>query len=240
MHLPKHIAIIMDGNGRWAQKRALPRVAGHRAGVGKVRSTVEACIDLGVENLTLFAFSSENWSRPKTEVGALMSLFAEVLDREFNDLHNQGVCLKFIGDRTQLSPILIERIDNIERKTKANQRLTLVIAIAYGGRDDIVNACRKVAMDVQSGRVRPEDINADVFASHLDTHGLPEPDLFIRTGGEKRISNFLLWDLAYTELWFTEVLWPAFERQDLMLAIEHFMQRERRFGLTSAQIKHAQ
>jgi len=239
MPLPKHIAIIMDGNGRWAQKRALPRVAGHRAGVSKVRTTVEACIALGISTLTLFAFSSENWSRPQTEVSALMGLFVEVLDREFNDLHKQGVRLKFIGKRDQLAPILRERIDSIELKTLHNDRLTLVIAIAYGGRDDLVNACRRTVQAVRNGELLESDITAATIAARLDTVGLPEPDLFIRTGGEQRISNFLLWDLAYTELWFTDVLWPAFERKDLILAIEHFQKRERRFGLTSAQVNHA-
>lgn len=236
MQIPKHVAIIMDGNGRWAQKRALPRVAGHHAGVSKVRSTVELCLDVGVQNLTLFAFSSENWSRPKTEVGALMTLFVDVLDRELNELHLQGVRLKFIGSRERLAPVLQERIAITEAKTVNNTRLTLVIAIGYGGRDDIVNASKQVVRDVQAGKLNLEDLSAETFAKRLQTHELPEPDLFIRTGGEKRISNFLLWDLAYTELWFTDVLWPAFDRAEFMLALEYFSQRERRFGLTSAQL----
>jgi len=207
--------------------------------MSKVRTTVEACIALGISTLTLFAFSSENWSRPQTEVSALMGLFVEVLDREFNDLHKQGVRLKFIGKRDQLAPILRERIDSIELKTLHNDRLTLVIAIAYGGRDDLVNACRRTVQAVRNGELLESDITAATIAARLDTVGLPEPDLFIRTGGEQRISNFLLWDLAYTELWFTDVLWPAFERKDLILAIEHFQKRERRFGLTSAQVNHA-
>jgi len=236
MHVPKHVAIIMDGNGRWAQKRALPRVAGHRAGVAKVRSTVEVCLDIGVEVLSVFAFSSENWSRPPAEVNALMTLFVDVLDKELLALHEQGVRLRFIGAREQLAPILQERIRLTEAKTASNNRLTLVIAIAFGGRDDIVQACKQTTLDVMAGNLAIDEINVTNFAKHLALRDLPEPDLFIRTGGEKRISNFLLWHLAYTELWFTDVLWPAFDQAELMLALEYYSQRERRFGLTSEQL----
>jgi undecaprenyl diphosphate synthase len=236
MHLPKHVSIIMDGNGRWAQKRALPRVAGHRAGVAKVRSTVEVCLDVGVEVLSIFAFSSENWLRPVSEVSALMTLFVDVLDKELLELHEQGVKLRFIGAREQLAPMLQERIRLTEAKTANNKRLTLVIAIAYGGRDDIIQACKQTTQDVMTGKLDLADVSAMSFAQHLATRDLPEPDLFIRTGGEQRISNFLLWDLAYTELWFTDVLWPAFDQAEFMLALENYSQRERRFGLTSEQL----
>jgi undecaprenyl diphosphate synthase len=238
MQVPKHIAIIMDGNGRWAQRRALPRVAGHHAGVSKVRATVEACIDYGVKNLTLFAFSTENWARPQTEVGALMTLFVDVLDKEIHNLHEQGVRVRFIGARQMLAPVLQERMAKSEAKTELNDKLTLVIAIAYGGRDDIVKACQQSIRDVLADKCGVDDITAESFRERLSTYDLPEPDLFIRTGGEKRISNFLLWDLAYTELWFTDTLWPAFDKQELMRAIEYFSGRERRFGLVSDQIKN--
>ena len=235
-HMPAHLAVIMDGNGRWARQRAMPRQAGHRAGVKTARQVVEACARRGIRALTLFAFSSENWRRPRREVGALMRLFVEALDREVEELHGNGIRLSFIGDRSELSPALQGRMEAAEARTAGNDRLDLVVALAYGGRWDIVQAAQAIAREVAAGRLDPEAVDESVFAARLALAGLPEPDLLIRTGGEHRISNFLLWNLAYAELWFTDRLWPDFDEHDLDAALERFRGVERRFGKTSAQI----
>jgi undecaprenyl diphosphate synthase len=234
--IPAHVAIIMDGNGRWARQRALPRQAGHRAGVRTARAVVEACARRGVRNLSLFAFSSENWRRPKREVGALMRLFVDALDREVDELHSNGIRLRFIGDRGTLQPHLQERMAAAEAHTRNNDRLNLMVALAYGGRWDIIQAAQALAQDVAAGRLEPAAIDEDAIAARLALAGLPDPDLLIRTGGEHRISNFLLWNLAYAECWFTERLWPDFGEQDLDEALDRFRRVERRFGMTSEQV----
>jgi undecaprenyl diphosphate synthase len=234
--MPAHVAVIMDGNGRWARQRAMPRQAGHRAGVKTARRIVEACAKRGIRALTLFAFSSENWRRPTREVGALMRLFVEALDREVEELHANGVRLRFIGDRATLSATLQGRMQAAETRTEQNDRLVLVVALAYGGRWDIVQATRSIARDVAAGKLEPGTIDDEAVAARLALAGLPEPDLLIRTGGEHRISNFLLWNLAYAELYFTDRLWPEFSEQDLDAALERFRGIERRFGKTSEQL----
>ncbi|WP_346763798.1 polyprenyl diphosphate synthase [Wenzhouxiangella sp. XN24] len=237
--IPAHVAVIMDGNGRWAKQRTLPRQAGHRAGVKTARRIVEACARRGVGVLTLFAFSSENWRRPSREVGALMRLFVEALDRQVDELHGNGVRLMFIGDRSGLSDTLQARMTAAEETTRDNTRLTLVIALAYGGRWDIVAATRALAREVATGRLDPEAIDDAMFADRLALAGLPDPDLLIRTGGDHRISNFLLWNLAYAECWFTDRLWPDFDEQDLDKALDRFRGVERRYGRISEQLEDA-
>lgn len=230
--VPNHIAIIMDGNGRWATKRFLPRVAGHAKGVDAVRNIVEACIERGVGYLTLFAFSSENWRRPADEVSLLMRLFITALDREVSRMHANGIRLKVVGDLSRFEAKLQEMISHAERKTAANKRLTVTICANYGGRWDVMQAVNKmIGLDPQGTA-----FNEDQLAPHLTMAYAPEPDLFIRTGGEQRISNFLLWQLAYTELYFTETFWPDFDAQQLDEAIASYQQRERRFGRTSEQL----
>ena len=233
---PQHVAIIMDGNGRWARSRGLPRAAGHRASVKVVRRVVEDCARRGVDFLTLFAFSSENWCRPPDEVGMLMSLFLDVLQREVDDLHRNGVRVRFMGDRALLGTALAQRMRDAESLTAANTGLGLMVALGYGGRWDLAQACRSLAEDAAAGAVRPAEIDEAKVASRLALAGLPDPDLLVRTGGEQRISNFLLWNLAYTEMYFTDVLWPEFGPDELDGAFKFFARRERRFGLTSAQI----
>lgn len=231
--IPRHIAVIMDGNGRWAKKRFLPRVAGHKVGVETVRNMVKQCVNLGVDYLTLFAFSSENWRRPEEEVTFLMGLFMEALKKEVAKLHKNNVRLIIIGNRAQFGTALCAEIEAAEHLTQNNTGLTLTIAANYGGRWDIlqaVNAMQK-ANPSKSGEFAEEDLTP-----YLAMHYAPEPDLFIRTGGEKRISNFLLWQLAYSELYFTDVLWPDFDDQAFQLAIQSYQQRERRFGRTSEQL----
>ncbi len=237
--LPRHVAIIMDGNGRWAQQRGLARHAGHKAGIPAVRMCVEECVRRGIGALTLFAFSSENWRRPETEVSNLMTLFVDALEREVTDLHANGVRLAVIGDRHALSVRLQARVAEAEHHTAGNTRLKLQIAMSYGGRWDIVQAARKLAAAVASGALRTSDIDEARFAAGLALGELPDPDLFIRTGGEHRISNFLLWNLAYTELWFTDLLWPDFDAAAFEGALECFAGRERRYGLTAAQQREA-
>ncbi len=236
MTLPKHIAVIMDGNGRWAKKRGLPRPAGHHAGVKAVRAIVESCAKQGIQVLTLFAFSSENWKRPAEEVSSLMKLFVQALDREIDSMHRNGIRVRFIGDRSALNADLQQRMLAAEGRTAANPGMTLVIAVAYGGRWDLMQAVRQVATDCVQGKRTPDSLSDADIAAHLALHDLPEPDLFIRTGGEHRISNFLLWNLAYTELYFCDVLWPDFDAVQLAHAIRRFGERERRFGLTSEQL----
>jgi undecaprenyl diphosphate synthase len=235
--VPRHIAVIMDGNGRWAAARALPRPAGHRMGVRAVKQIVENCARRGVEVLTLFAFSSENWKRPKEEVSMLMSRFLQALDDEVAELHQNGIRLCFAGNLQQLSPPLQQRMDAAASLTAGNSKMTLVIAIAYGGRWDIASAARRVAERCVTGELRVADIDETRLAEHLALAGLPDPDLLIRTGGEQRISNFLLWNLAYTELYFCDALWPDFDERELEAAIEHFGRRQRRFGLVPEQVR---
>ncbi|MDX1252246.1 MAG: isoprenyl transferase [Gammaproteobacteria bacterium] len=238
--LPRHVAIIMDGNGRWAKKRFLPRIAGHKAGVEAVRDVVRACAKRGVEALTLFAFSTENWRRPKSEVGLLMDLFMIALERESLRLHEGNVRLKVIGERGAFSQKLQDRIAEAEALTVANTGLTVVVAANYGGRWDITQATQAVARKVAAGELQPAQITEDLLAQHMSLHGLPEPDLFIRTGGEERISNFLLWQLAYTEFYFTETLWPDFGEQAFKDALDSFARRQRRFGRTGDQVEEEQ
>src|SRR5579871_337625 len=233
---PQHVAIIMDGNGRWARSRGLPRPAGHRSSVKVVRRIVEECAVREVRFLTLFAFSSENWLRPADEVGMLMGLFLDTLGREIANLHKHRVRLRFIGDRERLAPALLERMRGAEALTAANTGLTLLIAMGYGGRWDLVQACRSLAADAAAGKLLPGEIGEAQVAERLALAAVPDPDLLIRTGGEQRISNFLLWNLAYTELYFTDVLWPSFTPADFAAALDFYAQRERRFGKTSAQI----
>jgi undecaprenyl diphosphate synthase len=235
--LPRHVAVIMDGNGRWAERRRLPRIAGHKAGVDAVRNVVEACAQKGIQVLTLFAFSSENWRRPAEEVGLLMALFVSALEQQVRRLHHNNVCLRVIGERGAFSVDLQQAIGRAEELTGANTGLRLVIAANYGGRWDLVQAARRVARRVAAGELRPEDIDADELAAGLTLHGLPEPDLFIRTGGEQRVSNFLLWQLAYTELHFTDTLWPDFGREAFDEALASYARRQRRFGRTGQQVR---
>lgn len=235
--VPRHVAVIMDGNGRWATQHGRARFAGHRAGVKSARQIVEACAEAEVETLTLFAFSSENWQRPVAEVNALMRLFIEVLQREVAALHENGIRLRFIGARESLPSMLQKRIENAETKTAANTRMTLVLAVSYGGRWDIVQATRCIAAKVSAGELDVQDIDEAVMARHLSLAICANPDLLIRTGGEKRISNFLLWDLAYSEIHFTDTLWPDFGNEDLTAAFEFFGQRQRRFGRLNGQKK---
>jgi len=237
MAVPRHVAVIMDGNGRWAEQRALPRAAGHRAGTKAVRTTIEESVRCGVGALTLFAFSSENWQRPAGEVGLLMQLFLESLDREVAELDANGVRIRFIGDRARLAPALTGRMDAAEARTAANAKLDLVVAVAYGGRWDIAQAARQLAVAAVEGRRRAADVDEAALAACLATAGRPAPDLFIRTGGERRISNFLLWDLAYTELWFTDTLWPDFDAACFAAALADFAGRERRFGRVAGEAR---
>ncbi|MCB1865284.1 MAG: isoprenyl transferase [Chromatiales bacterium] len=235
--LPRHVAIIMDGNGRWAERRGAPRNLGHHAGVESVRRVVERCVSEGIEALTLFAFSSENWRRPRREVSLLFDLFVSALARHVKRLHNNGVRLRVIGAREALPEKLQKRIDEAEQLTANNDRLTLQVAANYGGRWDIVAAAQHLAREVAAGRLDADAIDEPMFAGALSFPGLPEPDLLIRTGGERRISNFLLWQLAYTELHFTDVLWPDFDENAFSDALEAFRRRQRRFGLTGEQIE---
>ena len=234
--MPQHIAVIMDGNGRWARKRFLPRVAGHKRGMDAVLELVKACVDHNIAYLTLFAFSSENWRRPADEVSFLMSLFIQGLKREVAKLHENNIKLVLIGDRTRFNPELIDQIELSERLTANNTGLTLSIAANYGGRWDILQAVNKMHMAMPS---HVGEYDEEHLASHLAMHYAPEPDLFIRTGGEKRISNFMLWQLAYTELYFTDTLWPDFDESAFNLALASYQKRERRFGRTSEQVSDA-
>lgn len=235
-HVPRHVAIIMDGNGRWATQRRLPRVAGHAKGVDAVRAVVQACGQAGVEYLTLFAFSSENWRRPPDEVSFLMRLFIQAIEREVGKLRERGVRLRVVGDLTPFEPRLRKLIQQAEDSTAHNSRLTLSIAANYGGRWDVLNAMRDMLRADPTLAQAPERIDETQLAPHLAMAWAPEPDLFIRTGGEQRISNFLVWQLAYTELYFTDCYWPDFGPEHLQQAFDWYSQRERRFGRTSAQL----
>lgn len=234
--VPRHIAIIMDGNGRWATSRMLPRVAGHVKGVEAVRAVVEACAERGVEFLTLFAFSSENWRRPADEVSLLMRLFVSALEREIAALGRNGIRLKVIGDLSRFDAKLRELIVQGERRTEGNAGLTLTVAANYGGRWDILQAIQAMLAGRPELATDPTAITEELYAPHLAMSYAPEPDLFIRTGGEQRISNFLLWQLAYSELYFTDMYWPDFDAEAIDRAIDSYRQRERRFGRTSAQL----
>ena len=234
--IPRHVAIIMDGNGRWAKSRGKPRHAGHRAGVKSVRSSVEYSAKQGVEVLTLFAFSSENWQRPEKEVSMLMELFMTALKSEVKKLDKNNVRLKIIGDRAAFSDKLQKQIQQAEEKTADNTGLILQIAANYGGRWDIIQSVRKIAEDVQKGQLDPLDINEETISESLSFSHLPEVDLFIRTGGDLRISNFILWQAAYAELFFTPVLWPDFNEQAYQQALDDFAGRQRRFGKTGEQV----
>lgn len=230
MQIPEHIAVIMDGNGRWAQKRGLPRIAGHKAGLEAVRRIIENVGKLGVPYLTLYAFSTENWKRPAEEVAGLMSLLVDALRRETDRLQQNGVCLRFIGARQDLPSDVAAMIEEAQVRTANNDRLTVQIALNYGGRREIVEACRRIVYKAVRSQLKPEDIDEALFADHLYTCDIPDPDLLIRPSGEMRISNFLLWQIAYTELWVTETLWPDFDQQDLLQAVEAYQSRNRRYG----------
>jgi len=232
--VPVHVAIIMDGNGRWAKARGLPRAAGHRKGVEAVRRAIEAAKELGIGYLTLYSFSSENWSRPESEVLDLMQLLRFYLRSEIADLHKNGVRVRVIGDRVRLAPDIIKLIDNAEALTRDNRDLTLVVALSYGARQEIAAAARQLAELARQGRLVPADIDERLFADHLQTSDIPDPDLVIRTSGEKRLSNFLLWQSAYAELVFVDTLWPDFTKRDLEDAIQEFRRRERRYGAVSS------
>ena len=238
--LPSHVAVIMDGNGRWAQRRRLPRIAGHRSGLEAVRAIVKSCAQRKIPVLTLFAFSSENWRRPEREVSLLLDLLVTALRREVESLHRNDVRLRFIGDRSVFGEPLRRAMDQAEERTGANGGLELIVALNYGGRWDVVQADRRVDLMVEQGELTASGVDDDAFESQLSLRGVPEPDLFIRTGGEQRISNFLLWHLAYTELYFTDLLWPAFDERAFEQALASFAGRQRRFGQTGDQIEKVQ
>jgi len=234
--IPAHVAVIMDGNGRWAKTRSQPRHAGHRAGAKAVRNTVETAARRGVSFLTLFAFSSENWGRPADEVSGLMTLFLEALQREIDDLHRNKVKLRFVGERHKLQARLVRKIEAAEARTRENDGLVLTVAVAYGGRWDIVQAARELAAGVERGEISSSDIDEQRFAGELALAGIPDPDLLIRTGGEQRISNFLLWNLAYAELYFCACLWPDFDENEFDRALLTYANRQRRYGHTGEQV----
>ncbi len=233
--IPQHIAIIMDGNGRWALQRNLSRMEGHRAGVRSVRTVVDGCLRHGVSVLSLFAFSSENWQRPANEVNFLMELFVESIEREIEELHTEGVALKFIGNRQALSDILQLTIESVESLTANNQALQLNIMMNYGGRWDIVEACRKITKAVKEGSLEESKLDEQLFGQMLATASIADPDLLIRTSGELRISNFMLWQLAYSEFYFSDVKWPDFDKAEFEKALLHYASRQRRYGKTEAQ-----
>ncbi len=235
-HSPRHIAIIMDGNGRWAKRRGMPRSAGHRAGVRAARGAVEWCGGNGIDALSLFAFSSENWKRPRREVSLLMSLFVEALEKEIDGLNRNNVRLRFIGDRGRLGAGLRESLEAGERVTAANTGLALNIAMAYGGRWDLAGAARMLAQKVADGRLQADAIDERMLGDALCLADLPEPDLLIRTGGEHRLSNFLIWQLAYSELYFSDVFWPDFDAVQMQSAVAEFGERQRRYGMTGEQV----
>ena len=236
-NIPQHVAIIMDGNGRWAEKRGSPRIAGHKAGVETVRGVIQACAEKGIEVLTLFAFSSENWRRPQKEVSLLMGLFLAALQREVKKLHKNGVQLRIVGDVSAFDEKIQTQIIKSEELTKNNTKLVLNIAANYGGQWDITEAVKSLAQKIESGEIKAKDITSDLIKQNLTMSDLPEPDLFIRTGGEKRISNFLIWQLAYSELYFTDTLWPDFDLPAFEAALTSFAGRQRRFGHTGKQIE---
>jgi len=237
MQIPNHLAIIMDGNGRWAEQRHLPRILGHRKGVETVQVVVDECLDLGINYLTLYAFSSENWGRPQDEVEALMGLLGTFLKKELNQLHKRGIRLMAIGELDRLPRSIGKILKDIIRKTADNQRMVLNLALSYGSRDELTRAMQKLGHAIAEGRIRAGEVNEKSIDQALDTCSIPDPDLLIRTSGEMRISNFMLWQMAYTELYFTETLWPDFSRQQLLQALQEYSRRQRRFGLTAAQLR---
>ena len=237
---PRHIVVVMDGNGRWAKQRHLPRTAGHHAGVKSTRKLVELCVKEKISALTLFAFSSENWKRPEQEVSSLMELFISTLQSEVRELHKQNVRMRFIGECSAFSEKLQQKIRDASKLTETNQGLQLNIAVNYGGRWDITEACKKIVSEVGSGNINAADINAEMFNQYVCLSDLADPDLFIRTGGERRISNFLIWQLAYTELYFSDVLWPDFDEQEFTRALNWYTGRQRRFGKTGDQVEKTQ
>jgi len=230
--LPHHVAVIMDGNGRWAKSRGLPRTVGHKKGADSLRNVLNACRDSGITYLTIYAFSSENWKRPSDEISDLMQLLKLYLQQELDTLHESNVRLRFIGDLSQLDRDIRANIDGATEMTSRNTAFNLTVALSYGSRQEIVRAVRKLAGDVQAGKLKPEDISEDTVTRALDTATIPEPDLLIRTGGEQRLSNFLLWQSAYTEFYFTDVLWPDFDTTHFQQALEDYAKRERRYGAT--------
>jgi undecaprenyl diphosphate synthase len=236
-NLPQHLAVIMDGNGRWAKMRMLRRIVGHQKGVETVRVIVEECSRLGIRYLTLFAFSAENWLRPKTEVKALMSLLKQYIRAEISRMMQNNIRFNVIGNRVDLPPDINHEIDAAIEKTSGNSGMLLTLALSYGGRQEIVSAAKRLALDAAAGHLDPESIDESLFSGRLFTAGIPDPDLLIRTSGEMRISNFLLWQLAYAELYFTEVNWPDFNRDELARAFREYQSRERRFGMTSDQLR---
>jgi len=227
---PAHVAVIMDGNGRWAEKRGLPRLAGHTAGAKAVREAIAASIELGISHLTIYSFSSENWSRPKDEVSGLMTLFVEVLERELGNLQRLDVRVRVIGEIEALPDSTAAAFERCVASTAANTGLTLVVALNYGARSDIAAAARAIANEVAAGTLKPDAVNEEAIGARLSTAGIPDPDLVIRTSGEMRLSNFLLWEIAYSELWVTPTLWPDFKRADLLRAVVDYQKRRRRFG----------
>ncbi len=230
---PRHVAIIMDGNGRWAVQRGRPRLYGHHAGARRVREVLEACPDLGVKYLTVFAFSTENWKRTQTEVSGLMTLFRRYISRESQTLRENGICVRFIGDRMKLDETLVRLMDELELMTADNDRVHLTIALNYGGRDEVARASKRLARDVAAGQIDPESVDAETLARYLDTYVLPDPDLVIRTSGEARISNFLLWQSAYSEYEFIDTLWPDFSAEEFGKVVGRYSARDRRFGAVS-------
>lgn len=235
--LPEHIAVIMDGNGRWAKKKGAARVFGHKNAIKAVRDVTEGCAELGVKYLTLYAFSTENWSRPKLEVTALMELLVSTLSSEIKTLTDNDIRLESIGDRASLPPKCQKELEAAIEKTSANKRMTLILALSYSGKWDITQATKRIAIDVQEGKLKAEDITQNTIDNYLVTSGIPDPELLIRTSGEQRISNFLIWQMAYTEFFITETLWPDFRKEHLYEALVSYQERERRFGKTSEQIK---
>lgn len=233
-NLPRHIAIIMDGNGRWAKRRGLPRTLGHRAGIKSVRRIVEACVELKIPVLTLYAFSVENWKRPKREIDTLMRLLSEFLEKEIDEMNEHNIRFTAIGRTEELPDFVRQRLERTITATAKNTGLTLNLALNYGGRSEIVDAVRKIAADVKQDHLRPDDIDEAFFSRYLYTHALPDPDLLIRTSGEMRLSNFLLWQISYSEIYVTGKFWPDFTKKDLEEAIREFRRRERRFGATEA------
>lgn len=236
-NLPRHIAIIMDGNGRWAKQHTMGRIRGHRKGAQSVRTVVRTCREIGIKYLTLFALSTENLRRPQEEVKALMSLLEEYLSNETMELQKQGIRLTTIGEIDHLTDTVKEKLIEAKELTANNDQMVLTLALSYGGRDEIIFAVKRLVQDVKDGKLNINDISKGTFSSYLQTSSMPDPDLLIRTSGEYRISNFLLWQLAYTELYFTDVLWPDFKKEDLLEAISGYQKRERRFGLTSEQLE---
>jgi undecaprenyl diphosphate synthase len=237
INLPRHIAIIMDGSGRWAQKRSLPRIAGHKQAVESVREVVKACREIGIQVLTLFAFSRENWSRPKWEVKALMQLLSRYLKSEIDELHRNGIALRIIGEMEQLPVKLQSKLIKAIEKTRENKEMILNVALSYSGRAEILKAVRRIVESVLNKTLSLEDISETTFENYLYTHGLPDPDLLIRTSGEYRLSGFLIYQMAYTEIYVTRTYWPDFRKKHLLAAIQEYQKRERRFGLTSEQVQ---